>query len=97
MEAHGEETVGRGFDFMGREVVLRADLAGRDEDGCIWTSVRFLMRGPRPPRPGERVVLMDASGGSCLGRVELVKGWKACVKPDLSTWSGAGGPPPRVA
>jgi hypothetical protein len=98
METHGEEMLGGGsFDFMGREVVLRADLAARDDDGCIWTPVRFLMRGPRPPRTGERVILMDVGGGSCLGRVESVKGWKACVRPDLDTWSEAGSPPPRSA
>ena len=88
MEVHGEGTTsgppqGRPFDFLDREVVLRADLAARDEDGLIWTPVRFLMRGPRPPRPGELVVLMDIRGsGSCIGWVESVQGWRAAVRPD---------------
>ncbi len=84
MEANGEE-----LDFTEREVVLRADLGTRDADDCIWTPVRFLMRGPRPPRPGERVVLVDADGGSCVGRVVAVIGWEACVQPDWRTWSDA--------
>ena len=60
MDAYGEVTrPDRELDFGDREVVLRADLAHRDPDDCIWTSVRFLMRGPRPPRPGELVMLVD--------------------------------------
>ncbi len=83
------------MDFEAREVVLRADLADRDEDDCIWTALRFLMRGPRAPRSGEPVVLVDIGGGSCIGRVTTVTGWEACVSPDWETWSGPSAPPPR--
>jgi hypothetical protein len=83
------------LDFTEREVVLRADLGDRDEHDCIWTSLRFLMRGPRPPRPAERVVLVDLGGGSCIGRVTSVTGWEACVSPDWDTWSGPHPPPAR--
>ena len=43
------------LDFAEREVALRADLGDRDEEDCIWTPLRFVMRGPRAPRPA-RVV-----------------------------------------
>ena len=78
-----------GLDFERREVVLRADL-GRQEEDCVWTALRFLMRGPRPPRPGERVLLVDLDGGSCLGEVIIVRAWEACVRPDWSTWQRPG-------
>jgi hypothetical protein len=85
------------LDFGEREIVLRADLAERDDDDCIWTSVRFLMDGPRPPRPGEIVVLVDVAGGSCMGRVVSVGGWEACIRPDWRTWSSSSGPQPSSA
>lgn len=95
MAASGEEQAGREFDFRKREVVLRADLGDRDENDCVWTSVRFLMRGPRPPQPGERVLLVDVGGGSCFGRVTELSGWEACVRPEWDTWSGGREPPAR--
>jgi hypothetical protein len=85
----------RELDFEEREVVLRADLRDRDEDDCIWTAVRFLMRGPRPPREGESVVLVDVQGGTCVGHVTSVTGWEACVRPDWETWDRAELPPAR--
>jgi hypothetical protein len=95
MDAQQDDLSGGRLDFREREVVLRADLAGRDQDDCIWSPLRFLMRGPRLPRPGERVVLVDTGGGSCIGRVISVSGWEACVRPDWRTWSGGTGPPAR--
>ena len=80
------------LDFGEREVVLRADLGEPDQAECVWTSVRFLMRGPRPPRPGEMVVLVDAEGGSCMGRVMSMSGWEVCVRPDWRTWSSTSNP-----
>jgi hypothetical protein len=86
---HGEE-----LNFNDREVVLRADLSTLDERDCVWTPTRFLMRGPRPPMPGERVLLVDITGiGTCLGRVVSAAGWEACVRPDWETWSGTAMPP----
>lgn len=90
------ERLGEELDFSEREVALRADLGERDDDDCIWTSVRFLMRGPRPPRPGESVMLVDVEGGSCLGRVVSMAGWEACIRPDWRTWSGTTNPPARA-
>lgn len=91
MEGLGEE-----LDFSKREVALRADLGERDDDDCIWTSVRFLMHGPRPPRPGESVMLVDVEGGSCLGRVVSMAGWEACIRPDWRTWTGTTNPPAKA-
>lgn len=68
------------FDFVEREVVLRADLEDTDDDRCVWTSMRFIMEGPRQPRVGEDVFLMDRDGGGCLGRVEELNGWMARVR-----------------
>ena len=71
--------------------MLRADLGDRDDRDCVWTPLRFLMRGPRPPQAGEVVLLVDVSGGSCMGRVVSVSGWEACIQPDWRTWSSPSG------
>jgi hypothetical protein len=84
------------LEFGEREVVLRADFAERDDDDCVWTSVRFLMQGPRSPLPGESVMLVDVEGGSCIGRVMSVAGWEVCVRPDWRTWSGSSKPPGHI-
>jgi hypothetical protein len=87
---YGEE-----LDFNDREVVLRADLSSLDELECVWTPIRFIMRGPRAPQAGERVLLVDTGGaGTCLGRVITISGWEACIRPDWETWSGSAQPPP---
>jgi hypothetical protein len=70
----------RKLDFADREVVLRANLAEADDDRCVWTSMRFIMGGPRHPRVGESVYLIDLDGGSCLGRVVELTGWLARVR-----------------
>jgi hypothetical protein len=73
-----EEEQGK-LDFAAREVVLRAHLDEVDEDRCVWTSMRFIMNGPRHPRVGELVFLMDGDGGS-MGRVEELNGWMARIR-----------------
>src|SRR5213593_1086326 len=75
------------LDVVAREVVLRADFDLLDEDGCSWISTRFL-RGPEPPRAGDTVYLLDGQGRGCVGHVDRVQGWYACVRPDWSTWTG---------
>ena len=67
------------LDFAEREVVLRANLDEADTDRCVWASVRFLQNGPRHPRVGESVFLMDHNGGGSLGRVVELNGWLARV------------------
>ena len=85
---------GEELNFNDREVVLRADLSTLDDRDCVWTATRFLLRGPRAPMPGERVLLVDVNGtGTCLGRVMSATGWEACVRPDWETWSGGAMPP----
>jgi hypothetical protein len=91
----GEE---RQLDFAEREIVLRANFAELDDEECLDVSVRFIMQGPRQPRPGEWVYLLDRGGCGCLGQVQLVEGWMARVKPDWSSWVGEDKPPvPRGA
>jgi hypothetical protein len=69
----------RKLDFAEREVVLRANLDEADDDRCVWTSVRFIVSGPRHPRVGESVLLMDRGGASCMGQVVQLNGWLARV------------------
>jgi hypothetical protein len=69
-----------GFDFAEREVVLRADFGDEDDERCVWTSMRFILDGPRHPRVGEDVFLIDREGGGRLGRVEELNGWLARVR-----------------
>jgi hypothetical protein len=81
-------------DYERREIVLRADFDLLDDDSCAWVSTRFL-RGRKPPEEGDVVYLLDGRGHGCVGRVERIEGWYACVRPDFSTW--VGGPPPSAA
>ena len=86
------------LDFNDREVVLRADLSTRDDRDCVWAPIRFIMDGPRSPRPGERVLLVDVAGaGTCMGEIVSLAGWAACVRPDWQTWSGPAMRPGRHA
>jgi hypothetical protein len=70
-----------------REWVRLADFDRVDNDGCLRISLRF-DRGPRPPRPGELVYLLDPEGRGCVGTVERIEGWHAHVRPDWATWTG---------
>ena len=76
MEAGSE----RNLDFGEREVVLRANLDEVDAERCVWTSMRFLMRGPRHPVVGETVFLIDGRRGGSMGRVEELNGWMARIR-----------------
>jgi len=81
-------------DFETREAVLRVDFDLLDDSGCSWISLRF-MRGVRAPQQGDAVYLLDGQGRGCMGVVESVEGWYACVRPDFDTW--VGGPPPDAS
>jgi hypothetical protein len=71
------------LDFSEREVVLRASFEELDEERCLWTPVRFIMSGPRHPRVGEAVFLIDHQGRSCAGEVIELNGWMARVRAQL--------------
>jgi hypothetical protein len=83
----------RDLDFSQREIVLRADFDHLDREDCLWASMRFLLKGPRPPRAGEWVYLLSPTGEGCLGQVEEISGWNARVRPDWTSWAGHGAPP----
>jgi hypothetical protein len=74
-------------DFGEREVVLRADFDQLDDEQCVWTPIRFMLKGPRHPREGEWVYLLDNRGRGCLGKVETLNGWQARVRPDWTSWA----------
>jgi hypothetical protein len=76
------------LEFEEREVVLRADFTDLDDENCVETSLRFLMNGPRMPREGEWVYLLDPRGNGCLGQIDSISGWMARVKPDWDSWAG---------
>jgi hypothetical protein len=71
-----------------REVVLRANFHELDDEDCCYVSLHFL-QGPRHPRPGETVYLLDGERRGCMGEVVQVHGWSARVRPDWSTFVGA--------
>jgi hypothetical protein len=79
-ERGGMEGLERELDFANREVVLRANLQEADDDRCVWTAVRFLREGPRHPRVGEEVFVIDGGGTGCLGHVVELNGWMARVR-----------------
>jgi hypothetical protein len=85
--ATAETSESRFIPHVEREFVLRADFELIADDGCSWLSRRFL-HGPRTPRPGELVYLLDGEGHGCVGSVERVEGWYICVRPEWSTWTG---------
>ena len=74
-----EQEQGR-LDFVHREVVLRASFDELDDDGCLWTPVRFMAGGPRHPRVGESVFLIDRGGAGSLAEVVEINGWMARVR-----------------
>jgi hypothetical protein len=70
----------RQLDFAEREVVLRANLEEVDDDRCVWVSMRFLVNGPRHPRVGELVFLIDGQRAGSMGRVVELNGWMARIQ-----------------
>jgi hypothetical protein len=70
-----------------RQWVRLVDFQQLDDEGRCWISLGF-HPAPRAPRTGEHIYLLDAQGRGCVGTVERVEGWHACVRPDWRTWTG---------
>ena len=85
------------FDFDSREVVLRVDFDAVEDDNLLKVPVRFEEGGPRPPRGGEWIYLLDGRGGGCVGRCSSVRDGVARVRLVWDTWTGAERPRPRPA
>ena len=81
--------------YEDREVVLRADFHELDDEDCCYVTLRFL-QGPRHPRVGETVYLLDGERQGCVAEVVEVHGWSARVRPDWDTWTGNGAVPART-
>lgn len=64
---------------------LKVDFNGLDSEGRVKASLR-LAATSEVPRRGEWVLLEDAEGNTCLGRVEGVGHAIVAVQPDLATW-----------
>jgi kynureninase len=80
MEAHEQAHADGKLDFAEREVVLRANLDEVDADRCVWASMRFILDGPRHPRVGELVFVIDGARGGSLASVVELNGWMARVR-----------------
>ena len=80
MEGHEQAHEQGRLDFAEREVVLRANLDEVDADRCVWASMRFLVNGPRNPRVGEMVFLIDRERGGSMASVVELNGWMARVR-----------------
>jgi hypothetical protein len=81
------------FDFENREVVLRADFDAVEDDNLVKVPVRFEEGGPRPPRGGEWIYLLDGHGGGCVGRCSSVRDGVARIRLVWETWTGPDAPP----
>jgi hypothetical protein len=83
----------RKLEFEEREIVLRVEFTDLDDERCLEASLRFLIAGPRAPREGEWVYLLDHRGNGCLGQIDSISGWMARVRPDWDSWKGDRPPP----
>ena len=83
----------RKLDFEDREIVLRADFSQLDDEDCLEVSLRFVMEGPRAPREGEWVYLLDSAGAGCLGQIRSIGGRNARVCPDWTSLAKPETPP----
>ena len=79
------------FPFDEREIVLRADFRAIDERNVL--SVPLRDDGPRPPKRGEFVYLLDGAGNGCVAFCAKVRDGIARVMPVLETWNGRTAPP----
>ncbi len=79
------------FPYEEREIVLRADFEALDERDILSVPVRD--DGPRPPRKGEFVYLLDGAGNGCVAFCAKVRDGIARLMLVRETWYGRTAPP----
>jgi hypothetical protein len=79
------------FPFDQREIVLRADFSDIEERNLL--SVPLRDDGPRPPKRGEFVYLLDGAGNGCVAFCAKVRDGIARMMLVVETWNGRTAPP----
>jgi hypothetical protein len=72
------------------EIVLWVDFNNLEDDDRLPTTLRYAT-GPRKPRAGDWVRIVDSDGDTCLAQVLRVEGMLVEVRPNWATWE-AGAP-----
>ena len=84
----------RVFPFDEREIVLRADFSRVEEGDVLSVPIRDEF-GPRPPKRGEAVYLLDGNGNGCVALCGKLRDGVARMMLVLDTWTGPDDPPGR--
>jgi len=71
--------------MLERLLLIGADFNALDPDRRVKASLRYAAT-PEIPAVGERVLLTDSEGNSCLATVEAVDGLAVLACPDWATW-----------
>lgn len=71
--------------MLSRLLQIGVDFNALDAERRVKASLRFAT-SPEIPAVGERVLLADVEGNSCLATVESVSGLAILASPDWSTW-----------
>lgn len=79
------------FPFDEREIVLRADFREIEERNLL--SVPLPEDGPRPPKRGEFVYLLDGAGNGCVAFCAKVRDGIGRMMLVRETWNGRTAPP----
>jgi hypothetical protein len=82
----------RVFPFDEREVVLRADFSSVEEGDIVSVPIRHAF-GPRPPKKGEAVYLLDGKGNGCVALCGRLRQRVARMMLVTDTWTGPDAPP----
>jgi hypothetical protein len=79
------------FPFEDREIVMRADFDALDERDILTVPLRE--EGPRDPKRGEFVYLLDGAGNGCVALCAKVRDGIARMMLVRETWNGRTAPP----